>query len=110
MGKTVLVGLTYLGRTDEVVVQVQLHGKVSRISPHYGIGVTRAGTGELFWLPPDLRAFEDADPGEYRLRSTGEVLVNPDLISTWTISAPAGSVDPDWRETLRLGFAPSNVD
>jgi hypothetical protein len=47
--------------------------------------------GELFWLPPDIRAFQDAQPGEYRLRSTGEIVVDPDFITNWTINHPPPS-------------------
>jgi hypothetical protein len=39
-----------------------------------------------------MRAFQPAPPGEYRLKSTGEIVVDPDLLSTWTIRRP-GSPD-----------------
>jgi hypothetical protein len=35
-----------------------------------------------------LEAFEAAPPGEYRLRSSGEVVVNPDYITSWVVEAP----------------------
>lgn len=41
--------------------------------------------GEILSLPSDLRAIEPAPEGEYRLHSTGEVVVNPDFLSTWTV-------------------------
>lgn len=44
--------------------------------------------GEIFWLPPDVGPFQDAKPGEYKLRSTGEVVVDPDLLATWTVNNP----------------------
>ena len=50
-----------------------------------GIGIDIADDSEIYWLPPHLEAFQPAEPGEYRLRSTGEVLVDPDFVSTWTI-------------------------
>jgi hypothetical protein len=46
---------------------------------HEVIEVRRADTGDIFTLPPALEAFAPAPPGEYRLRSTGEVVVDPDF-------------------------------
>jgi len=40
-------------------------------------------------LPPEPEAYEPAPPGEYRLRSTGEVVVDPDYLTTWTVGSPA---------------------
>ena len=52
-----------------------------------GIAIRLDGqrAGEIFNLPPDLRSFERASPGEYRLKSTGEMVVDPDYLCTWTI-------------------------
>jgi hypothetical protein len=107
LGKRVLVGLTFERPGGEAIEQIQLHGEVTQVHADHGIGLRRPGTGELFWLPPDLSAFDEAEPGEYRLRSTGEVLVDPDLLSVWTITEPDDDVVPDWRETLRVGFEPA---
>lgn len=40
------------------------------------------------YLPPDLSAFKKADPGVYRLRSTGREIVDPDYIASWRIVCP----------------------
>ena len=87
VGKYVLVGLTYVDPQQNVLEQKQVHGTIIRADETKGFAVKLRGPdeGETFWLPPDLRSFQDAKPGEYRLRSTGEVVVNPDLLSTWTI-------------------------
>ena len=55
-----------------------------------------ADGGELLTLPPDLRPFQPAPAGSYRLRSTGEVVLDPDYLATWTIRRPAVEdvVDP----------------
>ena len=50
-----------------------------------GLAVRRHDNGEIEWLPPDLRAFKKARPGEYRLRSTGEVVLDPDYTTVLTI-------------------------
>ena len=49
-----------------------------------------AGSGEEEWLPPHLEAYQEAAEGEYRLRSTGEVVVDPDWLCTWTIHPGPG--------------------
>lgn len=33
-------------------------------------------------------ALKVARRGEYRLKATGEILVDPDFVSTWVVSAP----------------------
>jgi hypothetical protein len=42
--------------------------------------------GKIMVLPPDMRAFRLASEGEYRLRSTGEVIADPDILTTWSIT------------------------
>ncbi len=39
-------------------------------------------------LPPDLRAFREAKPGTYWLRSTDEKVADPDYIATYTVEKP----------------------
>ncbi|GAB5895435.1 hypothetical protein [Mycolicibacterium mageritense] len=41
--------------------------------------------GETFTLPPAPESFSPAPPGEYRLRSTGEVVTDPDYLATRTV-------------------------
>jgi hypothetical protein len=42
--------------------------------------------GEEFNLPPDTRAIEIASAGEYRLRTTGEVVMDPDFTAMFSIT------------------------
>lgn len=84
VGKHVLVGKTYV-HGDEVVDEVQFHGVIEEATAEDGFALRRADTGEVEWLPPDLRGFARAARGHYRLDSTGEVVVDPDLLSTWVI-------------------------
>jgi hypothetical protein len=69
-----------------VVRQTQQHGINARITDR-GIFI-KAPNGEEFSLPPDLNSLIPARPGTYRMRSTGEVIDDPDYLSTWTINVP----------------------
>ncbi len=89
IGKLVLVGVTYVDEAGELLEQVQFHGVVECAERDRGFAIRRADTGQLEWLPPDPQAFRPAEPGEYRLRSSGEVVVDPDFLSTWTVERDA---------------------
>ena len=81
IGKTVLIGITRLGPAGEVIEQRQLVGTFESMDMVIHIALKN---GEDFVLPPDLTAFQRAQPGTYRLRSTGEEIENPDYTSLWT--------------------------
>ncbi len=83
IGKHVLVGLTYM-RADVVASKHQFHGLVVQCDETI-IAIEQWGGGDPITLPPDPRSFEAAAPGEYRLLSTGEVVVDPDYTASWTI-------------------------
>lgn len=89
VGKTILVGLTTLDSDGHLLEQSQLHGVIESATPH-GIHIALRGVraGQSWVMPPSLDAIHPADPGTYRLRSTGEVIEDPDLLSTWTITRP----------------------
>ena len=91
LGRLVLVGLTFLSHTGELKEQKQFFGKVLRASKSEGILLGLAGrrAGEEFNLPPDTSAFKEARLGEYRLRTTGEVVTDPDFTVTYTITEAA---------------------
>ena len=84
LGKRVLIGITYVDDDDVVIEQKQKHGLIVSADEE-AVYVRLDGTLEPFWLPPDLDSFQEAEAGEYRLRSTGEVVVNPDLLTTWVV-------------------------
>jgi hypothetical protein len=87
-GQLVLVGLACFETDSEnPVEQQQLFGRVVAADERKGIRLSLEGrrTGEEFSLPPDTRSFQRAGSGEYRLRSTGETVVNPDFTVTFSI-------------------------
>ena len=85
IGKTILVGITYVSNDELVLEQIQFFGTVEHADEEDVISIMKAKGDEVFNLPPDLSSFSIAQPGEYTLKSTGEVIVNPDLLTTWTV-------------------------
>lgn len=94
VGQLLLAGFTYLAADGKTVTsQVQFWGKIVSATPK-GIAVKCEGatwTGQTINLPPHLSMFLAARPGEYRLRSTGETVKDPDLTTAWTITRPPES-------------------
>jgi hypothetical protein len=90
IGKSILIGLTYIDSKGSITERKELHGKIIKIN-NSGISVKLQGihNGENFRLPPNTKALKEASPGEYRLRTTGEVIINPDLFITYEVNQPA---------------------
>ena len=86
IGKIVLIGMTYYTPDNQFIEQKQFWGKVSEIREDQII--VQQKSGEIVSLPPDLRSVKPAPPSAYRLRSTGEIIENPDYLSTWIVHAP----------------------
>jgi hypothetical protein len=89
IGKRLLVGVAYRNHTEEVTGIEQFHGEIIRASREEGIIVRLSGSGEERWVPPDLSRLEPAAPGNYRLKGSGEVVVDPDFLSAWTVYSPS---------------------
>jgi hypothetical protein len=87
IGKRVIVGITRLSHDGRLLRRDQYHGRIVRANTSEGI-VLQAPSGEELKLPPDLRSFFAARRGEYRFKSSGEVVLDPDLQTTWTLTAP----------------------
>jgi hypothetical protein len=90
MGKHVLVGVTTLDHKGKLIEHKQFHGTVTRADPRDGFRLALLGEREEQFesLPPDTRAFVKARPGEYRLKATGELVVDPDYTAMWTVKKP----------------------
>jgi hypothetical protein len=86
LGKTLLVGITYLDSDERVTKQVQFAGTVIAVEPLVTID---RGERKPFTLPRGEDAYFVASPGEYRLRETGEVIVDPDFVTTWAVHTPS---------------------
>ncbi len=90
VGCLVVVGLTYLYPDGSQGNQHQLFGYVVETNRDRGVRLHLEGanSGKTYWLPPDTSVFRRAPAGQYRLRSSGEVVKDPDYTCAWTIKAP----------------------
>jgi hypothetical protein len=84
----VVVNISYLEpdwRTEKS--RAQYHGRIIEATPSAGIVVACEGiwAGQTMRLPPILANFLPAEPGVYRLETTGEEVDEPDLISAWSL-------------------------
>ncbi len=84
--KTVLVGADYLDENDEVVERRQFVGVIKEVDPEKGIRL-QLRNGESVTLPPYLNALQPAEPGDYTLQSTLEIVRNPDFLAVWKLRA-----------------------
>jgi hypothetical protein len=85
-GKRLLVGITREHSSGEVT-QEQFLG-VARIEDQGDLCliVLECSDGQIREYPFDNRSLAIAAPGEYRLRSTGEIVTDPDFLMTWIVS------------------------
>jgi hypothetical protein len=92
IGKYLLAGVSCFDHDEKIVEQRQFHGVIVRINEHEGIVVRLSDSGEEWALPPDLDSLQEAPAGEYRLCTTGEIVINPDLLASWTVVKPKPEV------------------
>ena len=84
-GAIVLVGVTR-ERKDGTVTQEQYSGvaSVERFDEMSVVNI-HCDDGEVRNYPFDEQTLEVARPGEYRLRSTGKIIVDPHYLMTWIV-------------------------
>ena len=85
MGRTLLVGLTILDVDEQPLERVEVHGTISSATEGGFLELERADGRGVFRLPFEPNSLSAAPPGEYRLRSTGEVVVDPDFTTVWSV-------------------------
>lgn len=92
IGKILLVGASYFAADGTFIEQEQFYGRVICASTDEGIVLELEGNrlGEQFTLPPDTRSIYRAAASDYKLRSTGEVVVDPDFTATYNVQKHAG--------------------
>lgn len=94
VGKRLLFGITYVDQENNMLEQKQGCGEIIEITSEL-LKIKLNSTGEIFTLPPFANELEIALPGEYKLRSTGEVVVNPDLLGRFLclVSDPQSQIE-----------------
>ena len=104
IGKYPLIGITFLDKEGNVVEQFQTHGPITSADALKGIVIEKPdGSGE-FCIPPDRKALTPASKGQYRLRTTGEIVDDPDFTTTWTVGDTEPSNSEALEEYKRSGF------
>ena len=88
VGNRLLVGITYLDTEGQVTGTQQFCGQVLEVADGVVV-VERPGEDEPAVLPADSGAYRAAEPGSYRLSDTGEMVINPDFLSTWRVAETA---------------------
>lgn len=86
IGKYLLIGVTFVDPNGIEVGHSQTHGKIISADSYQGITIEKADGSGKYTVPPDMNGFYPAEPGEYRLKTTGEIVVNPDFTSEWTLN------------------------
>jgi hypothetical protein len=102
LNSRLLVGITYVDADGEVLGREQFCGEVLDVGEGVVV-VARPGEPEPAVLPADEEAYEPAPPGRYTLAGTGEVIVDPDWLTTWMVlMEPNGDpgLGPDVEPTL----------
>ena len=87
IGKTLLVGIRYCDHSGEVQQRVQLFGRISRIE-NCVLYLERSDEKGEFSIPLDEEPLTPGVRGTYTLKTTGQVVRDPDFVSTWTVQAP----------------------
>lgn len=92
-GKSVFVALTFVDVSGELLDQHQTTGTVDRITED-GFLLLRQPDGSHFRVPADPEFIRVAEPGEYRVRNSGQRVQNPDFLAMWEIAVrSAGEVE-----------------
>lgn len=90
IGKYVLVGISVEDKRGDFKRDEQFHGVVLSADRKSGIEVALRGSreGQTKTLPPATNVWQPASKGSYRLRSTGEDVIDPDFTATWQLIQP----------------------
>ena len=100
IGKHVLAGITHLDKNAYFVMMKEVHGIVVRANPKEGV-VIRRPDGTEYDLPPSLSGYRKAPQGGYTLRSTGEVVANPDYLVNYSRTQHDAPLEPIDKWTIK---------
>ena len=97
IGRRVIVCLVYTDDQEQITRSEQYYGSISRVTRHNVFISTSTGK-EIRILST---YFMYAPGGAYKLRSSGEIVRNPDMIASWSVN-PANSsrTYEEWEPNL----------
>jgi hypothetical protein len=85
IGKLFLIGISCVDENDNLIEQIQTSGNVKELTDE-GILILTRSDNSIFKIPYDNENISIAEKGEYRERQTGIIVVDPDYITSWTIT------------------------
>jgi len=86
-GKVFVIGLTFVDKNGQLIERYQTHGTVVGLTNN-GILKLMREDNSIFQMPYDKETIEKAKSGDYKAKSTGQIIRNPDYIATWEITIP----------------------
>lgn len=98
-GKYLLVGVTFLDAEENVIEQYQTHGTIISVDDRTGVVIEKSDGSGRYTVPADTGGIHPAPPGDYQIRTTGEVVVDPDFMSTWTVFETMGSTIENYKKS-----------
>jgi hypothetical protein len=101
-GKVFLIGLTFVDNDRKLIEQFQTHGIVSELTSD-GLLKLERNDNSIFQMPFDENAIKKAEKGEYKLRATNEIIIDPDYMMTWEIIT---TEEDNLEEIKMFGFLP----
>lgn len=103
-GKLFLIGLTFVDQEDKLIEQYQTSGTVDELTNERFIKLNR-NDGSVFQIPYDEDSIKKAAKGEYKEKSTGNIIKDPDYQTSWTISV---KTTDNIEEIKKHGFKPED--
>ncbi len=86
IGKYLLVGITRTSHSGQILSQQQLHGIIlTATSEAIELELEGVNAGKIWRMPPMLEDLAPAKAGRYELKTTGEVVDDPDFTYTLTL-------------------------
>jgi len=101
--KVFLIGLTFLNKEGTVIEQHQTHGTFSDLTDSGIIKICKPDNS-IFQIPYDKKSIKEAEKGEYKEKTTGMVVKNPDFIVIWEISIKNNE---DINQIMKHGYIQS---
>jgi len=102
-GKLLLIGLSFVDKKGDLVEQYQTHGTIIELTDN-GLLKIKRNDNTIFQMPYDKETISQPDKGEYRERSTGLIIKDPDYIMSWEITI---NENDDTDEIKKVGFVPA---